>query len=63
MKTIKVTAGFTGYPNGRKRHFAYGEEAEVADTYADLIVSKGLASDATPKAAPKPAAAEQKDAE
>jgi hypothetical protein len=42
MKTIQITAGHTGYPNGKRRHFAKGEEVEVADAYADLIIGKQL---------------------
>ena len=66
MKTVAVTAGFTGYPNGKKRHFAKGEEPEIADAYADLIVGKGLArevpAEITAKTEPAtPAPAKAKD--
>lgn len=44
MKTIHITEGFTGYPNGKdKREFAVGEEPELANDYAELILGKGLA--------------------
>ncbi len=64
MKTVEITAGFTGYPNDKKRHFAKGDEPELADAYADMLIGKGLAREpkaaasATPKAAP---AAKAKD--
>lgn len=54
MKSVEITVGFTGYPSGKKRHFAKGETPELANDYADLIVGKGLAREkpdhsATPK--------------
>ena len=52
MKTVSITAGFTGYPNGKdKRHFVQGEEPELSDAYADLLVGKQLATE-KPAAAP-----------
>ena len=63
MKTVEILVGHTGYPNGKdKRHFAEGEEAELANDYADMIIGKHLAREKpattpTPKAAP----AKQKD--
>lgn len=54
MKTIHITAAFTGYPNGKRRDFAEGEEPELANDYADLIIGKQLARDITPAAATEP---------
>ena len=53
MKTVEIIKGFEGYPNDKRRHFAKGEEVELANDFADMIVGKGLARE---KAAPKPAA-------
>ena len=54
MKTIHVTEAFTGYPNGKdKREFALGEEPELSNEYAGLIVGKGLARELPAKAEPK----------
>ena len=62
MKTVEILVGHTGYPNGKDaRHFAKGEEAELANDYADMIIGKSLARE-KPAATPKPAApAKQKD--
>ncbi len=43
MKTVKISESFTGYPAGKRREFAKGEEPELAVDYADLLVEKGLA--------------------
>jgi hypothetical protein len=66
MKTVVIDAGFTGYPAGKKRHFAIGEEPELSNEFADLIIGKGLAhepavKETATKPATKPVAAEQKD--
>lgn len=63
MKTVEILAGFTGYPNGKdRRHFAKGEEPELADAYADMIIGKSLAREKPTTTAPaKPAAAKKKD--
>ena len=54
MKTVHITEPFTGYPNGKdKRDFAVGEEPELSNEYADLIVGKGLARGLTSRAEPK----------
>lgn len=67
MKTVRITAGaddgyaegFDGYPNEKDvRHFAPGEEVELSNDYADLLVAKGLAKETGAKAPPKAA---QKD--
>lgn len=51
MKTIHITEAFAGYPNGKnKRDFAVGEEPELSNEYADLIVGKGLGREITSKA-------------
>lgn len=59
MKTVVITAAFDGYPDGRtKRPFVAGEEPTLSDTYADLLIGKGLAREAettTEAAAAKPA--------
>lgn len=52
MKTVAITAGFTGYPAGKKRHFAKGDEPELSNEFADLLVDKGLARELPAKAAP-----------
>ncbi|ODT50262.1 hypothetical protein [Devosia sp. 63-57] len=41
MKRVEIAVGFTGYPNGKRRHFAKGETPILADAYADLVVGKG----------------------
>ncbi|WP_173087372.1 hypothetical protein [Devosia sp. 1635] len=63
MKTVAILAGFTGYPNGKKRHFAQGEEPEIADAYADMIVGKSLAREVPAKPSTKPEPASQAPAE
>ena len=63
MKTVHITEAFTGYPHGKdKRDFAKGEETEVSNEYAELLVGKGLAREVpaeitakTQPAAPAPA--------
>ena len=62
MKTVEITAGFTGYPNGKdKRHFAKGETPELSDVFADLIVGKGLARENPATTAPARPAPKQRD--
>jgi hypothetical protein len=55
MKTVHILEPFTGYPSGKKRAFTKGEEPEMANDYADLIVKKGHAREITPDPAPAPA--------
>lgn len=55
MREIQILAGFTGYPNGKKRAFSPGVE-NVAEDYADLLVEKGLAKEIPTKTAPAKAA-------
>lgn len=63
MKTVTITAAFAGYPNGRtKRDFVEGEEAELSNEFADLIIGKGLAREASAKPSPKPAPAKAETA-
>lgn len=50
MKTVEVIEPFTGYPDGKERSFRVGEEANLPDDFADLIVAKGHARE--PEAAP-----------
>ena len=52
MRTIRIREGFHAYPNSKRRDFAAGEELELANDFADLIVGKGLA-DEVDKAAAK----------
>jgi hypothetical protein len=59
MKTVEITTAFTGYPNDKKRHFAKGEEPELANDFADMIIGKGLARE-KPAAPAKPAASPAK---
>ncbi|KQT13993.1 hypothetical protein ASG40_19395 [Methylobacterium sp. Leaf399] len=67
MKTVTILSDFSGYPNGKdERVFAKGDEPELSNEYADLLVSKGLAREvATPKSPAKaePATPAQKDAD
>lgn len=54
MKTVHITEPFAGYPNGKdKRDFTLGEEVELSNEYADLIVGKDLARELPAKSAPK----------
>ncbi|GEP11129.1 hypothetical protein [Methylobacterium gnaphalii] len=53
MKTVRITETFDGYPNGKdERRFTKGDEPEVSDAFADLIIGKGLAKEIDPKPAP-----------
>ena len=57
MKTVRIMEGFHAYPNGKRRDFSVGDEPELANDFADLIVGKGLAVEpekATPKGVGKP---------
>ncbi|HEX2554240.1 MAG TPA: hypothetical protein VHL98_11090 [Microvirga sp.] len=54
MKTVVISEAFTGYPNGKRRSFAKGEEVEIAVAYADLLIEKGHARE---KPSPAPAEA------
>lgn len=55
MRKVEILIGFTGYPNGKPVHFAKGEEVEVSDDFADMIVDKQLAR-SKPSSPAKPAA-------
>lgn len=54
MKTVRILEDFDGYPTGKdERRFTIGEEPELSNEYADLLISKGLAKEvSTTKAAP-----------
>ena len=56
MKTVRIKEAFTGYPGGKRRDFAIGEEPELPNEFADLIIGKGHAEELTAKAAAKPTA-------
>lgn len=61
MKTVTILSDFSSYPNGKdERAFKTGEEPELSNEHADLLIAKGLAKEAkgTTKAVPAPAAAE-----
>lgn len=45
MKTVRILEGFHAYPNGKRREFAAGDEPELANDFADLLVGKGLADE------------------
>lgn len=69
MKTVTILSDFSSYPNGKdERAFRTGEEPELSNEHADLLIGKGLArlkgSDAKPaapiKAEPAPAAEPEK---
>jgi hypothetical protein len=51
MKTVKITEpnGFDAYPHGKKVHFVHGQEVDVADHFADLIIAKGHAKEVEPQ--------------
>lgn len=48
MKTVKITETFDGYPNGKRVTYEKGDEVEVADAFADLIIEKGHAKEVSP---------------
>ncbi|MHC2016310.1 hypothetical protein [Methylobacterium sp. CM6247] len=64
MKTIRITETFDGYPNGKdEKRFTKGDEPEVSNEFADLLVEKGLAKEIEAKPVPAaPAAPAKKDA-
>ncbi len=54
---IRVITEFWGYPTGKKRHFAAGEQpSDISAAYADMLLGKGLAVRTGPAAveAPQP---------
>lgn len=54
MKTVEIVRTFDGYPTGKdERRFTAGEQPELSNDYADLLIAKGLAREAraTTKAA------------
>ncbi|KQQ13282.1 hypothetical protein ASF53_13995 [Methylobacterium sp. Leaf123] len=56
MKTVTILSDFSSYPNGKdERVWKTGEEAELSNEHADLLVGKGLAKEAkAAKPAPAP---------
>ena len=55
MKTVHITEDFAGYPNGKtRRDFVKGEEPELANDYADLLIDKELARELPAAADPQP---------
>ncbi|WP_232629162.1 hypothetical protein [Methylobacterium sp. Leaf118] len=70
MKTVQILSDFSSYPNGKdERVFKTGEEPELSNEHADLLIAKGLAREAKgdgakpsiPKTEPAAAEPEQKD--
>lgn len=57
MKTVKILESFQGYPDPKKRAVAYakGDEVEVPEAFAKLIIEKGHAKEVEPKVEDKPA--------
>lgn len=56
MKTVEITSDFAGYPNGKtRRDFTTGEEPDLANDYADMLIGKGLAREDGAAAQAKPA--------
>lgn len=63
MKTVTILSNFSSYPNGKvERVFREGEESELSNEHADLLIAKGLARETkgTTEAAPAPAAEPEK---
>jgi ribosomal protein L9 len=60
MKSVEIIDTFDGYPASKKVSFTKGEIVEVSDSYADILVAKGLAKETT-KTGPKATA--RKDAQ
>lgn len=59
MKTVTILSDFSSYPNGKdERAFRAGDEPELSNEHAELLIAKGLAREtkSTTKAAPAPAA-------
>lgn len=53
MKTVKILENFEGWPTGKAPvNYVAGEEVEVSNDFADLIVGKGHAKEVATKAAP-----------
>lgn len=46
MKTVRIIETFDGFPNGKdERRFTKGEEPELSNEYADLLIKKGHAEE------------------
>ncbi|MDV2987007.1 UNVERIFIED_CONTAM: hypothetical protein Q9R58_22110 [Methylobacteriaceae bacterium AG10] len=47
MKTVEILRTFDGYPTGKdERRFTAGEQPELSNEYAALLIAKGLAKEA-----------------
>ena len=54
MKTVTILENFASYPNGKtKRDFVTGEQADLSDSHADLLISKGHAREVPAKDKPE----------
>lgn len=46
MKTVQILSDFSSYPNGKdERAFRTGEEPELSNEHAELLIGKGLAKE------------------
>ena len=48
MKTLRIAEAFTGFPDGTDmsaRSFVAGEVVDLDDSFADLIIAKGHATE------------------
>ena len=46
MKTVEILRNFDGYPTGKdERRFTAGEQPELSNEYAALLIAKGLAKE------------------
>ncbi|MBA9070693.1 hypothetical protein FHR71_004463 [Methylobacterium sp. RAS18] len=46
MKTVEILSTFDGYPTGKEeRRFTTGEQPELSNEYAALLIAKGLAKE------------------
>lgn len=53
MKTVKVLENFEGWPTGKAPvNYVAGDEVEVSNDFADLIIGKGHAKEVASTAAP-----------
>ncbi|ACK82454.1 hypothetical protein [Methylorubrum extorquens] len=51
MKTVEILRTFDGYPTGKdERRFTAGEQPELSNEYAALLIAKGLAREPRPPA-------------
>lgn len=48
MRTVEILRTFDGYPTGKdERRFTAGEQPELSNEYAALLIAKGLAKEAS----------------